>query len=94
MWRLIGIIGLIVMCAGLDLLWQSRREVGFWVVTFVEIFRALLQNHQPRDVVKASRSLPRHSHAVRVLVGASLVLIVGPILLALGVTLMFFDPNL
>jgi hypothetical protein len=94
MWKLIGIIGLIVICAGFDLLWQSRREVGFWVATFVGIFRALLRSQQPRDVIAANRGLPRHRHAARVLVGASLVLIVGPILLALGVTLMFLYPNL
>jgi hypothetical protein len=39
MWKLVGVIGLIVICAGLDLLWQSRREVRFWITTFVGIFR-------------------------------------------------------
>jgi hypothetical protein len=94
MWKLIGIIGLIVMCAGIDLLWQSRREVRFWITTFVGIFRALLRHQQPQDVFGSNNAQWKRRHAARVFVGASLLLIVGPILLALGVTLMFFYPNL
>jgi hypothetical protein len=27
--KLLGIIGLLVICAGIDLLWQSRHEIKF-----------------------------------------------------------------
>lgn len=91
MWKLVGVIGLIVMCAGIDLLWQSRREARFWFTTFVGIFRALLAHQQPQAVPVADS---RRRHAVRVLLGASLALIVGPILLAIGVALMVLYPNL
>jgi hypothetical protein len=93
MWKLIGIIGLIVMAAGIDLLWQSRREVRFWIVTFVGIFRALLRQ-QPQHVLTTNDNQWKRRHAARVFVGASLALFLGPILLALGVTLMFLYPNL
>lgn len=91
MWKLVGVIGLIVMCAGIDLLWQSRREARFWFTTFVRIFRALLAHQQPQAV---SVTDSRGRHAARVLLGASLALVLGPILLALGVTLMVLYPNL
>jgi hypothetical protein len=94
MWKLIGIVGLIVMAAGIDLLWQSRREVRFWIVTFVGIFRALLRQQQPQDLLARNESQWKRRHAARVFVGASLALVLGPILLALGVTLMFLYPNL
>jgi hypothetical protein len=93
MWKLIGVIGLIVMCAGIDLLWQSRREVAFWIAAFIATFRALLREQEPRTVIPPD-SRPHGRHAARLFVGASLALIVGPILLALGVTLMVFYPNL
>lgn len=87
MWKLVGVIGLIVMCAGIDLLWQSRREARFWSTTFVRIFRALLAHQRPQTVSVADS---RGRHAVRV----SLALVLGPILLALGATLMVLYPNL
>lgn len=91
MWKLVGVIGLIVMCAGIDLLWQSRREARFWFTAFVRIFRALLA-HQQLQTVNVADSRARH--AARVFLGASLALILGPILLAVGVTLMVLYPNL
>jgi hypothetical protein len=94
MWKLIGIIGLIVMAAGIDLLWQSRREVRFWTVTFVGIFRALLRQQRPQDLLANNDLRWKRRHAARVFVGASLALVLGPILLALGVTLMVLYPNL
>jgi hypothetical protein len=90
--KLLGVIGLIVICAGTDLLWQSRREVRFWITTFVGIFRALLRQQQP-DAILASKGATGKRHAARVLVGASLALVLGPILLALSVTLMVLYPN-
>jgi hypothetical protein len=94
MWKLIGIIGLIMMAAGIDLLWQSRREVRFWIVTFVGIYRALLRQQRPQDLLAKNDARWKRRHAARVLVGASLALLLGPILLALGVTLMVLYPNL
>lgn len=84
-------IGLIVMCAGIDLLWQSRREVRFWFTNFVRIFRAVLAYRQPQIVSTADS---RGRHGARVFLGESSALILSPILLAIGVTLMLFYPNL
>lgn len=34
--KLLGIVGALVMCAGLDLLWQARRELRFWLSTYLK----------------------------------------------------------
>ena len=40
--KLLGIIGLLVICAGIDLLWHSRQEIKFWIIAYLAFFRALL----------------------------------------------------
>ncbi len=94
MWKLVGVIGLIVICAGIDLLWQSRCELAFWIAAFVGTFRALLRHQQPGRLSPARRADDGHHHTARVFVGAGLAFVVGPILLALGVTLLVLYPNL
>ncbi|HTZ74337.1 MAG TPA: hypothetical protein VMB47_10485 [Candidatus Aquilonibacter sp.] len=94
MWKLVGAIGLIVICAGIDLLWQSRRELVFWTAAFVGTFRALLRHQQPQPLLPAGRASDGRHHAARVFLGAGLAFVVGPILLALGVTLLVLYPNL
>jgi hypothetical protein len=84
--ELVGVIGLIVTCFGIDLLWQSRREVRFWVATFVGVFRTLLREQQPGALPSPIGAAKNH-HAARVALGASLA-VAGSLLLALGVTLM------
>lgn len=89
--KLLGIIGVLVVCAGLDLLWQSRHEIRFWLAAYLRVFRSMLRHQGP-----APRSLPatisaekRHG-AVRVLLGMSFTFLFGPILIAIGLTLMLF----
>ena len=36
--KLLGIIGALVICAGLDLLWQSRNEIQFWMAAYINVF--------------------------------------------------------
>ena len=90
--KLLGMIGLIVMCAGLHLLWRSRRDVIFWTSTFIGIFRALLRQQNPESALFPGKAVAQR-HAARVFVGASLALVLGPLLLALGVSLMVLYPN-
>jgi len=53
--RLFGIIGLLVICAGLDLLWQSRHEIKFWMLAYLGFFRALLHNRESTPPVFPSK---------------------------------------
>ncbi|HYL46580.1 MAG TPA: hypothetical protein VEU52_06115 [Candidatus Limnocylindrales bacterium] len=89
--KLLGIVGLLVICAGLDLLWQSRHEIKFWIAAYLKVFRALLRHQQEpfRSLPIAATAEKRHG-ALRVLLGMGFAFFLGPILIVLGVTLMFY----
>jgi uncharacterized membrane protein YfcA len=89
--KLLGIIGILVICAGLDLLWQSRHEIKFWMIAYVNVFRAMLRHQEnPLDVIPTAVPADKRHGALRVLLGMGFAFFLGPILLALGVTLMWF----
>jgi hypothetical protein len=87
--KLLGIVGILVVCAGLDLLWQSRAEISFWLAAYLKAFRSVLRQPgaPPRGLPEAVVGEKRHG-AVRFLVGMSFVFFFGPILIAIGITLM------
>jgi hypothetical protein len=89
--KLLGIIGLLVICAGLDLLWQTRHEIKFWMLAYLEYFRAILRNREPAlPLLPAKEAAQKRHGAVRFLLGVSFVFILGPALIAIGVTLILF----
>jgi hypothetical protein len=89
--KLLGIIGILVICAGFDLLWQSRHEIKFWVVAYVNVFRAMLRHQEsPLNAITSDISAEKRRGALRVLLGMGFAFFLGPILLALGVTLLLF----
>jgi hypothetical protein len=92
--KLISVIGLLVICAGVDLLWQSRRDVGYWLATFVDVVRGFAHPQEAHPLLSSKLSGERRHQILRVFLGVSLVLVLGPIFVALGVTLMLFYPNL
>jgi hypothetical protein len=88
----LALVGVLVVFAGLHLLWQSRREIFFWIETWLKIFRASLR--EPQRAASYLPERPRLSrfgsgreHVLRLLLGLSLVLIVGPVLIFLGLVL-------
>lgn len=87
--KLLGIIGILVICAGCDLLWQSRHEIKFWIVAYVNVFRAMLR-HQESPLKSLTDDVPAEKRrgALRVFLGMGFAFFLGPILVALGVTLM------
>lgn len=89
--KLLGIVGILIICAGFDLLWQSRREIKFWLAAYLKVFRAMLRQQDPpfRSLPRAVSAEKRHG-AVRVLLGMGFAFFLGPILIALGVTLMLY----
>jgi len=89
--KLLAIIGALVICAGLDLLWQSRHEIKFWLATYIKVFRSILK--RPGDRVRdlpASVPPSRRQHAVRFLLGVGFAFLLGPMLLAISVTLLLY----
>lgn len=89
--KLVSIIGFIVICAGIDLLWQSRMDIRYWFAAFTSVVRELLKK---RDVTRLVSATRKRQGAAGVLLGMSLVFLVGPVLILTGVALMLLFPNL
>jgi len=87
--KLLGVVGILVVCAGVDLLWQSRHEIKYWIAAYVNVFRAMLRQ-QGNSVKSFTDDVPREKRrgAVRVLLGMGFAFFLGPILIALSVTLL------
>lgn len=89
--KLLGIVGLLVICAGLDLLWQSRHEIKFWIAAYLKVFRALLRHQrEPFRSLPIAATAEKRQGALRVLLGMGFAFFLGPILVVLGVTLMLY----
>ena len=88
----LSLIGILVVCAGVHLLWLSRREIVYWTAAWFRIFRALLRDSHPTaarspERPKLSRFSSSREHVLRMMLGLSLVLVVGPVLIILGLVL-------
>lgn len=89
--KLFGIIGLLVICAGIDLFWQSRQEIKFWMLAYLTFFRALLRNRESTPAVFPSKEAAQERQgAVRFLLSVSFMFLLGPLLIAIGITLILF----
>jgi hypothetical protein len=100
--KLLGIIGVLVICAGLDLLWQCRHEIRFWISAYVKVFRAMLRQGEARRVLPspidlgrfvllhAKEAAEKRDGAIRFLLGMGFAFFLGPILIALSITLLFY----
>lgn len=89
--KLVGIVGVLIICAGLDLLWQSRQEIKFWILTYISVFRAMLrQENSPLQLIPARAMAEKRRHAVRFFLGMSFAFLLGPMLIALSLTLIFY----
>ena len=88
--KLLGIVGALVICAGLDLLWQSRHEIRFWIAAYMSVFRAMLRHEESARVFPMKETAQKRHGAIRFLLGMGLAFVLGPMLIALGLTLMFY----
>jgi hypothetical protein len=88
--KLLGIVGALVICAGLDLLWQSRHEIRFWIAAYMGVFRAMLRHEEPSTVFPAKGAREKRHGAIRFLLGMGFAFFLGPMLIVLGLTLMFY----
>lgn len=89
--KLVSIVGFIVMGAGIDLLWQSRMDIRYWFAAYRSLLREVVARRDLSRLVSAAR---KRQGAAAVLLGISLVFLVGPVLILTGVALMFLFPNL
>jgi hypothetical protein len=87
---LFGIIGVLVTCAGLDLLWQTRTEIQFWIGAYIKMFRAMLRSRDSAaDTFPSREASDKHRGAVRFLLGIAFTFVFGPALIIIGVGLFF-----
>ncbi len=89
--KLVSIIGFIIMCAGIDLLWQSRMDIRYWFAAYRSVLRELWRRRDVTRIVAAAR---RRQGAIGVLLGMCFVFLVGPMLILTGVALMLLFPKL
>jgi hypothetical protein len=88
--KLLGIVGALVICAGIDLLWQGRHEIRFWISAYLGVFRAMLRQERPLLSFSKKERRLRRQGAVRFLLGMGFAFLLGPMLIALSLTLMFY----
>jgi hypothetical protein len=84
--ELLGLIGTLVVFAGLHLLWQARHEIFFWLETYFRIFRASLMHPGQRVRLAEVTMQSSDRHTLRMLLGIGLVFVIGPALIVLGLT--------
>jgi len=94
--RLLGVIGVLLFCAGLDLLWQSRNDLLYWLSSYLKIFRGTLKVPQasPRDAWAARKSLPplpktQPHRTVAMVLGVGLAF-VGPLLIMVSLVILLY----
>lgn len=88
--KLLSVIGFILMGAGIDLLWQSRMDIRYWFAAYRSVLRELLRR---RDVTRLISAARKRQGACAVLLGMSLLFLVGPVIVLTGVALMLLFPK-
>lgn len=88
--KLIATVGVLVMCAGIDLLWQSRLQIRYWVETYARLISALWRRQFPARMLASGATFLRRQGALQVLLGLSFTLVLGPLLLVVSLTMMFY----
>jgi hypothetical protein len=88
--KLLATVGALIICAGMDLLWQSRSQVRYWVETFVKHVSALWRRPLPARVLASGAAFLKCPGALQVALGLSFALFLGPLLLVLSLTLLLF----
>lgn len=72
----VGLIGVMVLLAGLHLLWQSRKEMLYWVEMYLGTFRSALRKRTvegpARERVEGKRT-QRERYTLRLVGGFGLV---------------------
>jgi hypothetical protein len=88
--KLLAVVGGLIICAGIDLLWQSRNQIRFWVEEYGKfVLEAWRRPSSLRGEASMDAFLSRRA-SVEVILGFGLALIVGPVMLAVSLTLLLY----
>ena len=92
-WELLGLSGIILFLAGLHMLWQSREEFFFWMEEYFRLLRLSVRKaaDPQQPVLKPARLGPERKHTLRMVLGMLLTFIAAPVLLTLGLTMVWLS---
>lgn len=83
---IVALAGVLVFCSGLHLLWQSRRDISYWVEEYFRLLRMNVRQvvdptHAPLEFIARD---PQKRHTLRIALGIVLAFFVAPVLITLG----------
>jgi hypothetical protein len=85
---LLGTSGILLILAGICLLWQARRGFLYWTEAYLRIFRNLLvQPGSKPALVHREKMRAQELKTLELVVGVVLAFLLGPALLAVGLIL-------
>ena len=88
--KLLATVGGLVICLGVDLLWQSRLQVQYWIETYAKFLSAMWRRQLPTRWLASGAGLLPRPGSMQVLLGLGFVLLLGPALLLVSLTLVFY----
>lgn len=88
--KLMAVVGGLIICAGIDLLWQSRNQIRFWVEAYMKFFLDIWRRPSALGGVASMEAFLHRRASVEVILGFGLALIVGPLMLAVSLTLLLY----
>lgn len=85
----VAFVGVLVFCAGMHLLWMSRRDILGWIEEFLRLFRLNVRQVadpasatvEPLELGEGSR---QKKHTARIALGVLLAFFLAPMLITLG----------
>ena len=75
------------------MLWQSREEVFFWLEEYFRLLRLNMHRAADPQEVAVTHALPREKrkHTLRMVIGMLLAFVAAPVLLTLGLTMIWLS---
>ena len=90
-WELLGLTGIILFFAGLHMLWQAREEFLFWLEEYFRLLRLSVRGTVQQVPVTPPRIRMERKHTLRMVIGMLLAFIAAPMLLTLGLAMVWLS---
>ena len=93
LWELLGLTGVILFFAGLHMLWQAREEFFYWLEEYFRLFRQSVRRAaDPQNLpVASTEARVNRKHTLRMVIGVFLAFIAAPMLLTVGLTMVWLS---
>ena len=82
----VAVVGVLIFCAGVHLLWLSRRDILAWMEEFFRLFRlSVRQMAGPMSApMESANQKAQRRHTARIALGVLLAFFLAPMLITLG----------